>query len=211
VLVLSIVAPATAAAAPAVSPAPNGCLRYIKPYSNVPAVQSFGVNAGGWAPGAALKFLVGGQPVGTGTADGVGSYASGMTLTPPKPPKGTNIFSTTLRAEDGLGAVSEVPIKVVRLGVAVPAHARPSQRVRYRAFGFSPKRKIYLFVRRNDKTKGRWVLGRPQGECGTLSKPLRYMPLKRYKVGTYVFAFTQTPRYSPDQLLASYTLTLSYK
>jgi hypothetical protein len=207
-LLAGVAAPASATAAD-LSVTPNTCLRYIKPYVNVPATPSFGVRTTGWPASSALSILVGSTQVGTAQADPAGSFAADLAYSPPPPPHGWNMTTMNLKVQDAAGNAVQRRVKVVRLTVDVPATARPSQKVAYRAFGFSPKRKVYLFVRRAKKTKGRFVLGRPKGDCGKLTKKLRYMPLKHYKLGTYDFEFTQSPKYSANQVLSNYAIKLS--
>jgi len=193
---------ATVADAAAVAPT-TPCVRYI------PGVPSLGLTAAGWAPGAALSFKVAGRSVGSGTADASGAFATpALALFSPPPPKG-NVQSVKLTATDGAGTTASHTIKLVRLTVDVPARAGVRQRVSYRAFGFLPGKRLYLFIRRNGKTKGRFVLGRPKGACGRLTKTLPYMPLKRWSAGSYEYLYLHSRKYRAKQVIYGYDLKIS--
>jgi hypothetical protein len=155
---------------------------------------------------APLTFKVDGQTVGTGAADAAGAFNNAAAPFTPPAPKG-NLQSVTLTADDG-ATVATSPMKIVRLIVTVPSKAKPSKRVKYRAFGFQPGKRLYLFVRRGGKTKGRFTLGKPTGECGTLTKKLRYMPLKSWSTGLYDFWYSQTKTYSQATRIYGYRIRI---
>jgi hypothetical protein len=100
------------------------------------------------------------------------------------------------------------PVRVVRLTVAIPAHAKPSKRVKYRAFGFQPGKRLYLFIRRGGRTHGRFNLGVPGGACGRVTKRLRYMPLAHWKTGVYHYWYAQRPRYSKKTRIYGYEIRI---
>jgi hypothetical protein len=201
VLTLALAIPATANAATVAPVAP--CVRYI------PGLSTLGVTSSGWAPNAALTFKVGDAQVGTGTADAAGNFTTpAENYFSPPAPKG-NLEGMTLSAEDGAGGVATAPMKIVRLTVAVPDRARPSQRVKYRAFGFTPGKRLYLFVRRGKQTKGRFYLGKPKGDCGIVTKRLRYMPLKSWTTGTYEYWFGHSKTYSKKTRITGYQITIT--
>jgi hypothetical protein len=200
-LIFTLAAPAAAAADPTVTPA-QSCVRYVK---GIPTVR---LSAAGWAPGSALTFKIAGRTIGTGTADASGAFsnATGNAFQPPR--FGRNLRTATLTAQDAAGHVASSPISVVKVVVDVPSRARPSQRVKYRAFGFLPGKRLYLFVRRGGKTKGRFVLGKPKGKCGTLTKRMRYMPLRKWSTGRYEYWFSHSPRYSVQTRIYGYAVTI---
>jgi hypothetical protein len=203
-LFITLTAPAAASAAPVVAPTVP-CVRYV---GTVPPAATLGVASSGWTAGASLTFKVGEQTVGNGAADTTGAFSTGATPFTPPMPEG-NLLSTTLTAVDNAtGASATAPLQVVRLTVAVPDRAKPSQKVRYRAFGFQPGKRLYLHVRRGSKTKGRFMLGKPSGECGRLTKRLRYMPLKRWSTGTYQFWYSQDKRYSKQTRIYGYSINI---
>jgi hypothetical protein len=208
IVVMVCALPASASAAE-VMPNSSGCFRYIEAPKGVPAVPTFGLTTSGWAPGAPLEIRLGTTGIATGQADAAGQYASGDTLAPPAPPEGKNLISTRLTVTDGAGNVAERAVKIVRLTVQVPnGKVRAGARVRYRAFGFNRARKVFLFVRRANKTKGRFILGWPKGACGTVTKRMRFMPLKRFTPGLYDFLYTQTKKYSAGEVLYGYSIRI---
>jgi len=106
-------------------------------------------------------------------------------------------FTFQLTADDGNGTVAgPVAVPVSNVVVRAPANSKPSKRVRFRVFGFLPDKRVYLHVRRNGKTKGRFSLGRTSAPCGTTSKKLRFMPLRHYTFGTYRYYFSHSKRFS---------------
>ena len=65
-----------------------------------------------------------------------------------------------------------------RITVVAPPDSNPSRKVRFRLFGFRPRLRTYLHVRRAGRTKGRFALGRTAAPCGTLIKRMRFMPVR---------------------------------
>jgi hypothetical protein len=136
------------------------------------------------------------QVVASGQADAAGSFIAAIPA-PALRSTSTQEQTFALTATDGAGiAATPAELQVVRYGVTMPQRARPRDRVRYRAFGFERGERIYLHVRRNDRTLDRFSLGEAEGECGKASKRMRYMPLTRYRTGTYEYWFSQSPRFS---------------
>lgn len=195
---------ASAASAATVTPT-SPCTRYVR---STPAVPTLGLSTSGWTPGAALTFKVGGQVVGTATADAAGAFASSAHQFVPPAPNG-NFQSTTLTAEDGAGGVATAPIGLVRLGIVTPNKAAPGKVVAYKVFGFRPGAKLYLFVRRGGKVKGRFMLGRPHGACGRLTKRLRYMPLKSWTTGRYEYWASNDARFSAKTAVQVFKIDIS--
>jgi hypothetical protein len=205
VLLLSAVAPASALAAPTVASSVP-CVRYIG--TNPPA-PTLGVSASGWSALTPLTFTLGSASLGTGTTDATGAFSTGGSPFTPPEPKG-NLQTMTLTAADATGAQATAKVRVVRLIVTVPGGKhKPSARVKYRAFGFAPGKKLYLFVRRGNKTKGRFTLGKPHGDCGLLTAKMRFMPLKRYSAGVYEFWFSHSKVYSRATRIYSYKIAIT--
>jgi hypothetical protein len=200
VLFIVLAAPASASAALAVETTVP-CVRYVD--LGVEALPTLGVMTTGWNASTPLTFTVDGQIVGTGVADNAGAYNNQGRLFTPPAPKG-NLQTSTLAVN---GAAS-TQFRIVRLTVQVPSRAKPSTRVKYRMFGFQPGKRVYLFVRRGGKTKGRFALGKPKGECGTLTKKLRYMPLRRWSTGKYEYWYTQDRKYSKATRIYGYQLNI---
>jgi hypothetical protein len=177
---------------------PAACIRVI---SNL---KTFPVFADGFAPGAFLNFKTDGTSIGGGQAGPDGRFDNsadpGTWFNPPPLPAGRDRKTFQLTAEDGSGLVAgPVPIQVANVVVRAPANARPSQRVKFRVFGFRASRRVYLHVRRNGKTKGRFSLGRTSAPCGTLTKRMRFMPLRNYRTGTYRYYWSHTKRFKESQ------------
>jgi hypothetical protein len=203
ILLVLAAAPAPASAA-TVAPT-SSCTRYV---DTQPPVPTLGVRTSGWAPGAPLTFKVGGRVVGTATADATGAFASSAPQFVPPAPAG-NFQTTTLSAEDGSGTVASVGMNLVRLAIVVPRRAAPSKRVKYKAFGFRADTRLYLFIRRGGKVKGRFLLGRPRGQCGRLTKRMRYMPLKRWTAGRYEYWASNDARFSTQTAVRTFVIDIT--
>ena len=203
-LLISIAAPASAVADPAVAPS-TPCVRYV---DTAPPAATLGVVSSGWAANTPLSFTLNGRSVGSGTTDGTGAFSTGADPFTPPEPKG-NLQTVPLTAADGSGAAATSQVKLVRLIVTVPTgRYKPSKKVKYRAFGFAPGKRLYLFVRRGGKTKGRFLLGRTKGDCGLLTKRMRFMPLRKYSPGLYEFWFSHSKKYSKQTRIYRYTIQI---
>lgn len=189
--------PAAAAQAQATVASSVPCVR------SVPGVKSFPLTATGFPAGAALTFKADGSPFGTGLADAAGNFDNGTDpFVAPALPAERNLRTYQLTAEDGQGTIAgPVAVPVSRITVVAPSNARPSRRVRFRLFGFRAAARAYLHVRRSGETKGRFALGRTAGPCGTLTKRLRFMPLRNYRIGTYRYYFSHSRRYRRDRAI----------
>ena len=178
-----------AQAATVASPAP--CVRVI---SNL---RTFPVVAEGFAPGAFLSFKLDGDSFNSGQAGADGRFDNSTDpFLPPPLPAGRDLKTFQLTADDGAGLVAgPVPIQVANVAVRAPANAKPSKRVNFRVFGFLANRRVYLHVRRNGKTKGRFSLGRTDAPCGTLTKKMRFMPLRNYRTGTYRYYWSHSKHF----------------
>ena len=168
----------------------------------LPGVQSFPVVADGFAPGAFLSFRADDQTIGSGSADAAGHFQGAFG--PPSLPFERDLKTFQLTADDGNGTVAgPVPVPVSNIVVRAPANSKPSKRVRFRVFGFDAGKRVYLHVRRNGRTKGRFSLGRTSAPCGTTSKRLKFMPLRHYTFGTYRYYFSHSRRFSKKKAIYS--------
>ena len=169
----------------------------------IPGVDTFPVTATGFPVWAALTFKADGSTVGSGQADAAGNFDNfADPFPPPSLPFGANLRTYQLTAEDGQGTVAgPVAVRVARVNVVVPPRARPSKIVRYRVFGFEAGKRVYLHVRRKGTTRGRFSLGTTAGPCGTLTKRMRFMPLRRYRTGTYRYYFSHSRRFDLDAVI----------
>jgi hypothetical protein len=113
-----------------------------------------------------------------------------------------------LTAADAAGNQANARVKVVHRTVAVPNRARPGKRVRYRAYGFPNGKRLYLHIRRGKRTLGRFLLGRPHGDCGVVSKRLRYMPLRHWSTGNYDFWFSNRKHFKRGRALYGYRIRI---
>ena len=198
------IAHASAAHAATVA-SPADCVRVI------PGLQNFPVTADGFAPGASLTFTADGSAVGTGQADAAGHFDNAASpFAPPLLPSGSDLKTFQLSADDGAGTVAgPVPVKVVNVAVRAPANSTPAKRVRFRVFGFFSNQVVYLHIRRNGHTKGRFSLGRTQAPCGTLTKRMRFMPLRHYTTGTYRYYFSHSKTFRKSQVFYEARVTIT--
>lgn len=194
----ALLALATASAASAAQIAPLlPCERAVSG-----SVRSIHVRGVGFAPNATVQLKTDGQPYTSVTTDASGNFGSlaggvfSPLLTPPSFRSPTTFVQTfSLTAEDGSTTAPAVPLTVSKVAVTLPSRAKPRTRVRYRVFGFLGGKRVYLHVYRHGlrRTVG---LGTAKGDCGTLSKRLAFLPLRRYSTGTYTYYFSQHKRFS---------------
>jgi hypothetical protein len=199
-----VVALAGAAAAPAQGAtvglaSADPCVRVISNF------KTFPVFADGFAPGAFLSFKVDGSSVGSGQTDPAGHFDNAADpFYPPILPNGRDIKTFQLTADDGAGVVAgPVPVTVSNVIVRAPSNARPSKRVRFRVFGFLAGKRVYLHIRRNGKTRGRFSLGTTNAPCGRVTKKMRFMPLRNWSFGTYRYYFSHSKRFSKKNAIYS--------
>jgi hypothetical protein len=198
-------APALALAGLLVAPAaqaatvgsPAACVRVV------PGLKTFPVVADGFPAGAFISFKADGSTVGSGQADAAGHFDNAADMfTPPFLPSGVNRKTFQLTADDGAGTVAgPVPLEVANVIVTAPSSSKPARRVRFRVFGFQSGKRVYLHVRRNGSTKGRFSLGKTSGACGLTSKRMRFMPVRNYSTGTYQYYFSHSRRFAKSRAI----------
>ena len=192
-------------AALALAPAAQGATvgSQVACVRSLPDVDSFPLTAAGFPAGAALTFKADGAALGSGQADAAGNFENSLDPFPaPALPEDVNLRTVQLTAEDGQGTVAgPVAVPVTRVIVVAPENAKPSARVRFRLFGFRAGAQAYLHVRRDGETKGRYALGRTAAPCGTLTKRMRFMPLRSYRTGTYRYYFSHSRSFRRDQVI----------
>ncbi len=190
---LALAGLAVAPTAQAATVAPQvPCVRVI------PGLKTFPVVADGFPAGAFLTFKADGTSVGAGQADPAGHFDNlADPFGPPFLPSGRNHTTVQLTADDGAGTVAgPVPVEVANVRVVAPSSSKPAKKVRFRVFGFLSGKRVYLHVRRNNRTKGRFSLGKTKGACGLVTKKMRFMPVVNYRTGTYRYYFSHSKRFS---------------
>lgn len=169
----------------------------------LPGVKSFPLTATGFPAGAALTFSADGSSFGAGQADAAGGFDNALDpfFAPPLP-SGVNLRTYQITADDGQGTIAgPIPVPVSRITVVAPENARPAQKVRFRLFGFKAGSRTYLHVRRNGRTKGRFALGRTSEPCGTLTRRMRFMPVRNYRTGSYRYYFSHSRSFRRSQAI----------
>jgi hypothetical protein len=192
------------AAAPSANAATVGtnasCVRIF------PGVPSLPVFADGFAPGAFLTFKVDGSTVGSGTTDPNGHFdnlADPNTWFTPAELQGRNKGTIQLSAEDGAGGIAgPIPVKATNvIWNTTQKRVEPRKKVRFRMFGYQTGKRIYLHIRRGNKTKGRFNMGKAKGACGLATKRMRFMPLRGYKTGTYEYWIGHSKKFDRNQAI----------
>jgi hypothetical protein len=194
-----IVAAATTGAVAAAPAAARGAELFVAPCSAaLPATKTIPVRGTGFAPNQVVQLAADGQSFGSATTDATGTFQDtffGPSLSSPR----RMLQTFQLTGTDPAGGTATVPLQVTRVSATLPDRARPASRVRMRVYGFQPGRTVYLHVRRSGKTRGTFKIARAASPCGTASRRLRYMPLRRWSTGTYTYEFQQSPRFRADQ------------
>ncbi len=161
---------------------------------SLPGERTIPITGSGFAPNSFVRLTADGQSFSSVQADAAGNIALAA-LSPPLRSINTTQQTFQVAADDGAGNTAAGPMRLTRVGADLPDRARPSSRVRMRVFGFAPGRVVYLHIRRGGRTRGTFRIGTPKAPCGTTSRRLRYMPLKRYSTGAYTYEFQQSKRF----------------
>jgi hypothetical protein len=165
--------------------------------------RTFPVSAAGFPAGAPIEFEADGSAFATGTADSTGAVSTLGDV-----PFFTGHHKTMqLTATDGTTTAGPVNVLVTNIGVDFHAH-KPKQKIRYKAFGFFPGKRVYLFVRRKGHTLGRFSLGKARGACGDRDKRMRAMPLRHYTFAKYQYWFSQSRHFSKNTALVEHTIRI---
>lgn len=155
------------------------------------------VRGTGFAPNSDVRLTVGDQALGTAKADADGAFRADA-FGPAFSSDRRNLQTFDLLAEDAEGTSATAALQMTRINATLPAKARPTSRVTYRVFGFTPGRTVYVHVRRGSKTLASLRIGAAASPCGTASRRLRYMPVEGYKTGSYVYWFQASKRFDPE-------------
>jgi hypothetical protein len=187
---VGLLVPATAQAGEIVVPA---CSKAI------PGVRTIQVTGTGFPPDEVVSLDADGELFGRTVADATGTFRDAL-LAPPFSSPRRMIQTFELSAFDADGRTATTRLRVTRIDAVLPRRARPASEVRMRVYGFEVGRAVYLHVRRGGRTRGSFLVGRAAAPCGTASRRLRYMPLRRWRSGTYTYAFQQSRRFRDDLL-----------
>ena len=199
ILRTAVSAAATALVLLAVPAAASAATLAVAPCSaSLPGTKTVAVQGTGFTPNQVVRLTTDGQSLGSATADAAGTFQAAF-FAPPFASPTRMIQTFDLAGVDDAGLTASTPLKVTRVSATLPQRARPSRRVRMKVFGFAPGRVVYLHVRRGGKTRGTFRIGKAKTPCGTTSRRLRYMPLRRWSTGTYQYEFQQSKRYEADQ------------
>ena len=190
---LAVLAPLTAAST-------AGAAAIAVPACSVslPGQRTVNLQGSGFAPNAVVRLAADGQQFGSVTADAAGNVADAL-LPPAFSSLSRNMQTFALTGDDGAGNTATADLRVTRVTATLPNRARPTSRVRYRVFGFAPGRTVYLHVRRGGRTRGSFRIGTAAAPCGTASRRLRYMPVRRFSTGTYEYWFQLSRRFDRTQ------------
>jgi hypothetical protein len=159
-------------------------------------LEAFPLAGTGFTPGSAVTFRMDSTVVGSGVADAAGNVTVNGTG-PVISDSDRNLQTFGLTATDSAGITTVAkPLPVVRTGVSIPKTSKPRRTSRFRLFGFVPNQVLYLHIRRGGKTLGTYRMGTTDAACGNVTRKLRYMPLKRYRTGTYDYYFDHSKKYT---------------
>jgi hypothetical protein len=192
---ITALAGAAVLAAPAAAPAATVSVPACSPY--VAGEPTVSVQGSGFAPNGLVAIRAGGQALGTARTDASGAFST-VTPAPSLSSARRNLQTFELTADDSQGNVGTASLQVTRVTADLPDRARPSSRVRYRVFGFTLGRVVWVHVRRGGRTLATVRIGRASGPCGRASRRLRYLPLDRYRTGTYEYWFQMSRRFDRD-------------
>jgi len=183
----------------AAAPGASAASLAVPPCSvSLPGQQTVNVQGNGFAPNSFVRLAADGQSFGGLQADAAGNVA-GAVAAPPFASLDRNLQTFALTGDDGAGNTATADLRVTRVTATLPDRARPARRVRYRVFGFAPGRRVYLHVRRGGRTRGTFRVGTAAAPCGTASRRMRFMPVRRFSTGTYEYWFQLTRKFDRTQ------------
>ncbi|HWT94748.1 MAG TPA: hypothetical protein VN238_17260 [Solirubrobacteraceae bacterium] len=159
--------------------------------------RTVAVQGTGFAPNSEVTLTAGDQKLGTARANEDGAFRADA-FGPAFSSERKNVQTFDLLAKDAEGTSATADLQMTRINATLPAKARPTSRVTYRVYGFTPGRTVYVHVRRGSKTLASHKIGPAAAPCGTASRRLRYMPVTNAAAGSYVYWFQASKRFDPD-------------
>lgn len=194
---IAVIAGLVAAATPG-SAAAAVTLDPIKPcYVAVNSQRSEQVVLGGtgFTPGALVDIAIDGEPAGTVQADANGALAP-RGVPAPFVRRGARAFRITAIERGNPANGMELQSLVVALSMQLtPRTAAPSQRVRWRGYGFTGTGRVYAHYVFRGRHKRTVALGTPAGPCGRLSVRRRQFPF-RPRTGKWLIQVDQERRFT---------------
>jgi hypothetical protein len=158
--------------------------------------QPINVTGGGFTPNGAVQLTYAdGSYAGQATADAAGN----VTAIASAPLVAQSQAPTTLTATDAANPTNtgSVPLQVTKLRVSVqPTRARPHTRVTYRARGFTTGTTLYGHYLYKGRLRKNARVGKLATPCGTITKHMSLLPLKRIRYGVWTVQFDANPHYS---------------
>ena len=171
-------------------------------------VKTLHLTGAGFTPGSFVTFTKDGETLAGEYADDAGNVAG--SFYPPVPDSfDDNLQTFQIAASDTAGVTAPaIPVTVSRIKIEAPANTKPSRRVRFKLFGMLAEKPVWLHVLRKGKVKKRVKMGRTSAPCGTLSKKMRFMPLRNYTYGKYQYWFSHSRKYSKATRYVGGTVTI---
>ena len=139
-------------------------------------------------PNTDVNVLLDNNALGTSQTDDQGDFT--VDFNAPRLPRGVTRDRSRLTAQDQNGIVAEDLFSVVPLSLkATPRSAPWRSRVRFSLGGFIERTSLYEHVVRNGRLVQNILFGTPRAPCGTLTRTVRQLPLRKPKVGAYTLQF----------------------
>lgn len=198
----ALLAPALAHAAPTIA-LDKAC--YLGSGGGTEPVRMTG---SGFTPNAVVTIKRNDDTVAFPTADGAGNLLAEFNapaLFDADPDETT--FTVTATEDAAPAQTASAVTKLSKFFVRIkPTRARPTSKVTIRARGFTSAKNLYahyLYKKRFNsapKKKKTVKLGRVKGDCGTLTRKVRQIPLKSIPTGIYPVQFDPFPVYKAHQI-----------
>jgi hypothetical protein len=135
-----------------------------------------------------VEVLLDNNALGTSQTDDQGDFS--VDFNAPRLPKGVTHDRSRITAQDQTGLIAEDLFGVVPLSLKVsPARAPAKAKVRFSLGGFVERTSLYEHVLRNGRQVGNILFGTPRAPCGTLTRTVRQLPMKKPKRGVYTLQF----------------------
>ena len=162
----------------------------------IPGQQTMPLSGIGFAPEEYVTFTADGQTLSGARSDAAGNVAG--VFYPPSFSSFDRMQQTfSIAARDGFGNTAPaIQVPMSRVAVKAPDRAKPRKLVRFRVYGFLAAKKVFVHIRRGGRTRRTVGMGTTAGPCGTLTRRMRYLPLRKWKPGTYEYHFSHTRKWS---------------
>lgn len=112
------------------------------------------------------------------------------------------VFPLSAEDQSNTAITASGTARIARITVDVPQNTRNTRKkVKYQVVGFPNGRVVYAHYVFGGKRRKSVKIGRTKGDCGRITKRLRFLPVNRPRNGTWRIYFSNRKRYSKASAL----------